>query len=74
MGCYLRNNKGEYFKKVDSINETIEFTNHTEEAKNYEGKPGGGNWSAENERDFLINYFQESEGERVTTLQPYWTD
>ena len=73
MGCYLRNNKREYFKRVDLINGIIEFTNNTEEAENYEGKPGGGTWSANNEKDFLVNHFQESEGERVTSLEPYWT-
>ena len=58
-GYYLKNKKKEiYLKKIDTQNETIEFTTKQEEAKNYTQ----GSWFAETELEFAQFHFpQEKE-------------
>ena len=64
----LKNNSGEYLKILDTANQTIEFTTDKTQAVIYDGKPGGGEWSAENQALFIKHYFQDEYKERVETL------
>ena len=54
-GYYLRNDKGEYVKSLDTENHALEFTTNKDEAKNYTN----GSWFAETELDFLKFHFKE---------------
>jgi hypothetical protein len=54
-GYFLRNDKGEYVKSLDTENHVLEFTTDANEAKNYTN----GSWFAETELDFLRFHFKE---------------
>lgn len=74
MAITLINKYGEYIKQVDTANEKLIFTKNEDEAKNYSDRPGGGEWNAENERDFIIHYFEEEFEDKVTSLQVTWIE
>lgn len=67
-GYFLKNNKGEYLKELDTAQGKISFTNDFKEAYNYIGRPGGGAWDADNEKLFIKFHFGEEYGDRVNTL------
>jgi len=67
-GYLLQNSNGEYLKTLDTANSTLEFTNEPSEARNYAGRPGGGQWDAENEKQYLEFHFKDEYGDKVTTL------
>lgn len=68
-GYLLQNSNEEYLKVLDTANGTIEFTKEPSEARNYAGRPGGGQWDAENEKQYLSFHFGEEYGDRVNTLR-----
>jgi len=68
-GYLLQNSNEEYLKVLDTANGTIEFTKEPSEARNYIGRPGGGQWDAENEKQYLSFHFGEEYGDRVNTLR-----
>jgi hypothetical protein len=69
MGRYLlQNSKEEYLKTLDTAEGKIEFTKEPSEARNYSSRPGGGQWDADNEKQYLVFHFGEEYGERVTSL------
>jgi len=69
QGYFLRNSNDEYLKALDTAEGKIEFTNDFKEARNYIGRPGGGQWDAENEKQYLEFHFGEEYGDRVTSLR-----
>lgn len=68
-GYFLQNNDGEFIKTLDTANGELEFTNDFREARNYKGRPGGGQWDAENEKYFICFHFKDKYGDKVNTLQ-----
>ena len=68
-GYLLQNSNDEYLKTLDTAEGKIEFTKEPSEARNYLGRPGGGQWDAENEKQYLDFHFGEEYGERVTSLR-----
>lgn len=74
MGWFLINSDKEYIKTIDTKNSKIEFTNNVDEALDYEGRPGGGHWSAANDKDFIAFHFKDEYGDKVTTLTPVCED
>ena len=67
-GYLLQNSNDEYLKTLDTANGKLEFTNEPSEARNYAGRPGGGQWDAENEKQYLEFHFKDEYGDKVTTL------
>lgn len=68
-GYVLVNKDGEYLKEIDGANAKLEFTSDLNEAKNYDGMPGGGEWFSNQDREFIVRHFKEEYGERATTLR-----
>lgn len=68
MGYFLINDDEEYLKTLDTANEKLEFTKNLSEARNYSGRPGGGQWDAENEKQFLVFHFKDTYGSKVESL------
>lgn len=68
-GYFLQNSNEEYLKVLDTANGTIEFTKDYKEARNYAGRPGGGQWDADNEKQYLTFHFEEEYGDRVSSLK-----
>ena len=68
-GYFLQNKDGKYLKTLDTANSKLEFTDDYKEARNYIGRPGGGNWDAENEKEYLKFHFSEEYGDKVTSLR-----
>ena len=64
----LVNDYGEYVKTIDNANGKLILTPHVDEAYDYNVRMGGGEWSANNERDYIINFFKDEFKDRVTTL------
>ena len=70
MNAYLlKNSDGEYLKTLDTAEGKIEFTKEMSEGRNYMGRPGGGRWDADNEKEYLIFHFGQEYGDRVKTLE-----
>jgi hypothetical protein len=67
-GYLLQNSNDEYLKTLDTANGKLEFTKEPSEARNYAGRPGGGQWDAENEKQYLEFHFKDEYGDKVTTL------
>ena len=53
-GYVLVNKDGEYLKEIDGANAKLEFTSDLNEAKNYDGMPGGGEWFSNQDREFIV--------------------
>ena len=68
-GYFLKNSNGEFLETLDTANEKITFTKNVKKARNYIGRPGGGRWDADNEREFIIFHFQDEYKDKVTTLE-----
>jgi hypothetical protein len=68
-GYLLKNSNNEYLKTLDTAEGKIEFTKEPNEARNYAGRPGGGRWDADNEKEYLTFHFGEEYGDRVETLE-----
>lgn len=67
-GYLLQNSNDEYLKTLDTANGKLEFTKEPSEARNYADRPGGGQWDAENEKQYLEFHFKDEYGDKVTTL------
>ena len=67
-GYLLQNSQEEYPKTLDTADGKLAFTKQPSEARNYNGRPGGGRWDADNEKEYLVFHFGEEYGERVTSL------
>lgn len=64
MAYFLKNNaKGLYLKGIDTQNEKIEFTEHREEAKKYDG-----DWYANTELEYAQFHFPQ-EKETLNSMQ-----
>lgn len=74
MAITLKNKYGEYVQKVDTANEKLYLTKDETQAQSYSGRPGGGEWDANNEKEFLIHYFEDEFKDRVTSLTVAWVD
>ena len=68
-GYLLQNSNGEYLKTLDTAEGKIDFTKEPSEARNYAGRPGGGQWDAENEKAYLSFHFGKEYEDRVYTLK-----
>lgn len=73
-GYFLQNSDGEYLKTLDTANAKIDFTTDPSEARNYRGRPGGRQWDAENEKQYLVFHFKDEYGEKVTSLHCVYKD
>ena len=68
-GYFLQNSNEEFLKTLDTAEGKITFTKDFKEARNYIGRPGGGQWDAENEKGYLDFHFGKEYGDRVKTLR-----
>lgn len=68
MGYFLKNSDGEYLSVLDTAEGQLEFTKDLKKARNYAGRPGGGQWDADNEKEYLLFHFGEEYGDKVTSL------
>jgi len=69
MATFLKNKYSEYVQKIDTKNGKLIFTKNKDEAYNYDKRQGGGEWNSNNEREYIINYFQDELGDKVTSLK-----
>ena len=68
-GYFLQNQDNEYLKALNTAEGTVEFTTSLDEACNYKGRPGGGQWDALNEKEFITYHFSDEYGDKVNTLE-----
>lgn len=73
-GYFLQNKNGEYLKTLNTAEGVIEFTNDYTEARNYINRPGGGQWDADNEKQYLDFHFADEYGDKVKTLKPVYKE
>ena len=69
----LRNQDNEFVKEIDTANKKLIFTTDPNEAINYCTRMGGGEWNANNEKEFIQFHFKEL-GDKVSTLSIYTID